>query len=647
MLLNDSLKKEINKVLVVSFDIFDTLLVRPYARPTDLFLHMEKVFHKPLFCMCRIEAEKNARLANPNLEDVSFDMIYNEIDDEFKTMKQKEMDWEKMVLRTNPELKQVYDYAKKQGKKIIIASDMYLPTDFIEEVLRENGYDGWDKLYVSGDVNARKGNGHLFKKIMFDMKIKPQEILHIGDNKASDFKIPLKLKMNAKLYKTIYEQYIKSNKSYEQLKNILKNSLGLSIISAVMSYNWKQGKYNMKKENCYWQDLGYQYAGPVSYGYTRFIEKVAKDNNIDSLLFVARDGYLLQKIFNLFSPDIANAYIYAPRFLNHICRLDYIRKSKEQAQSIIDFYAEKDERAKKLATTKNKPHEIIQQNKKLFGELADKQMKLYKNYLLSSIPQGTKYALVDTITGEFSSQKIIEAGLSQEILGIYWGICDDKHIHKYEQQSFIGVHTPKDAVATKYFFTSNWNFMEFLITSPEHPIKNIDEKGQPIYAAVENDYEIKRAKLYPDIVEGALSFTQDIQAWFKGHDIFITATDIVNWVNAYIEYPKTFDIKQMMDIRIGEDSAHQIWSPLFLTKIKLLDFIKYPQKTIKIIKKSTWRTPLQSLIICISKPFSIRTRGTKKIAFMLFPYLKKQYFILSLKLGQRWIYQFVIGNIKS
>ncbi len=38
----EELKKRIDEVDVVSFDIFDTLIVRLYRKPTDLFAHLEE-----------------------------------------------------------------------------------------------------------------------------------------------------------------------------------------------------------------------------------------------------------------------------------------------------------------------------------------------------------------------------------------------------------------------------------------------------------------------------------------------------------------------------------------------------------------------------------------------------------------------------
>lgn len=47
----------VDKVSIVSFDIFDTLLLRPYMKPEDLFLHLEKIYDCPGFSEQRKNAE--------------------------------------------------------------------------------------------------------------------------------------------------------------------------------------------------------------------------------------------------------------------------------------------------------------------------------------------------------------------------------------------------------------------------------------------------------------------------------------------------------------------------------------------------------------------------------------------------------------
>ena len=640
----DQLKKQIQQVQIVSFDIFDTLLLRPYTCPTDVFLHMEKVFHKPLFQICRIEAESAARQKHRDLYDITLDMIYEEIDDEFKDLKQPEMDWEKMVLRTNPEIKAVYDYAKDQGKKIVIASDMYLPTDFIAAVLRQNGYDGWDRLYVSGDLNSTKCSGDLYRRILKDMGVEAKQILHIGDNKKSDFVIPQRLGIQAVRYLSVFKQFRQTDCRYDRYREGKSLSLGLSILFGVLAYDRICRKYTVNTpETGYWYDLGYLYAGPVGYAYTRFVDKMVRDNGIDGLLFVARDGYLLQKIFNTFHPDMPSAYIYAPRFLNHICRLDYIRKNKTQARAIVDFYRAKSPELDKLFDESQNPHDFIQTNKDLFLPLVEVQMNRYRSYLNRHIPQASKYALVDTITGEFSSQKILQAALRTELLGIYWGICEEHTANKYPNRSFMGIHHGQ----APDYFTCNWNFMEFLMTSPEYPIKDIGPDDKPIFAKHESPYEITRAALYPEIEKGAMAFVGDIQKWFSGHNIFLTGRDVTDWVNAYIAYPTLNDLHHMSGIYTGEDSMHEHWIPLFLDRTGLWEFIKSPKKTAKKIQKMSWRAPFQTFLLCLKKPITIHTRKLKNITIALLPYLNRRYLSLTLGNGASIRYRFMIGNIKG
>ncbi|GAA9898206.1 hypothetical protein VN0781_01350 [Helicobacter pylori] len=45
----DGAKSEILKYDVISFDIFDTLLLRPFIKPTDLFLYIETKYNIKVF----------------------------------------------------------------------------------------------------------------------------------------------------------------------------------------------------------------------------------------------------------------------------------------------------------------------------------------------------------------------------------------------------------------------------------------------------------------------------------------------------------------------------------------------------------------------------------------------------------------------
>ena len=646
-MLLDKIKNKINKADIVSFDIFDTLLLRPYCKPSDLFYHIGQVKKMPFFATLRQETERETRIDTPTKEDITFEEIYQNIDDVFKPFQKIEMDWEEMVLRANPELKQVYDYTLSQNKKVIVTSDMYLPTDFLAQLLRKNGFDGWDKIYISGDIGLTKASGNLFKKIIDEFSpVSAEKILHIGDNKHSDYKIPQKLGIQSILYQQVVKQFLKENKAFAYLYDETKYNLGLSILLSVLAYRWQIRRCHNKRVPNYWNELGYLYAGPLAYGYCRFVEDVAKEQKLDFLGFVARDGYTLQKIFNRLCPNIKTAYIYAPRFLNLICRLDYARRNKEQTNAIITYFSKNNNKIRKLLNNKDlmkakEQHQFIQGNRELFVPEAKKNMENYKKYIKSLIPDNSRVGIVDTITGEFSSQKLLQSALGRNIHGIYWSVLLQVFQGIYDRSCFINKKSYQHDASV---YTRNWNFIEFLLTSPEYPIKNMDSQGKPVYDSNPNEAEKYRAKIYPDISEGAIQFTKDIQSIFNGNDIFLDGESLVKYINNFVDHPQSIDIREMSKIKFGVDSNHSTYVPLFSENISLKEYLFHPKKVMKRIKYVLWQTPMQSLFTCFIKPISIRTKGLKQIEISLFPYLGKQYFTAILNISSTCYYKFVIGH---
>lgn len=647
-LLFDKIKKDIDKVQIVSFDIFDTLLLRPYIRPTDLFLHIEKVKNKPFFCQLRQDAEREARNKRPDVEDITFDEIYNEIDDDFKSLKQVELDFENMVLTQNPELKQVYDYALEKKKKVIIISDMYLSTGFLSNVLKKNGFAKFDKIYVSGNIGKGKYTGNLYKHIINDLNVtNSKDILHIGDNKHSDYKKAQKLGIRTILYKQVARQFLESNPRISKFLERNREKLGASILVAFLAIKWQNKRCGTVNKDTYWENLGYEYAGPIAYGYSRFVEKEAVNNKLSTMLFVARDGYTLQKVFNTFSSSIKNLYVYAPRFLNLICRLDYNRDDIKQSQAIIDYYSSQSNKIKNAYAKINKHnakvnHKFIQDNLSLFSPLVKKASDNYKKYLNNLVKGDGEVGIVDTITGEFSSQKILQYSLNNHTHGLYWGVLKNKVQNNFEYSTFVSNDT--DVPNGRDVFTANWNFMEFLITSPEYPIKNITTDGRPVYDTNPTNSEIKRAEIYPIISKSAVLFAEDIKNKFGGYDIYLEGKVLIDWVNTFIDNPTHTDIKYMSEINFGADSAHRDYIPLFVEKVSFSNFIKNPFKTLKRLRRNIWKTVPQKVLLCLFKPISIKMRGLKQLQIAIFPSLLRQYFSISLNLSEKCFYSFFIGN---
>lgn len=291
----------------VSFDVFDTLLLRPYVKPEDLFGHMEVRENIPGFSKARITAEKRARAKiHP---EVTIEEIYDYIDSKFRSYMNLEMEYESVVLQQNPEMRFLFDRILSDKKKIILISDMYLPSVFIDEVLENRGFSGYEKLYVSGEHRKSKHSGDMFEHVLEDLGIGFRELVHIGDNKVSDIRTPERLGLTTVWYERAIDRYFKAH-IREYRYYLRKKSLERSLIVGIDSLHW----LNSDSENNFWYNFGLRYGGPVNSAFASFIDKNTK--NDDVLLFIARDGYNARKTYNILYGNVENHYVYAVRIFN-------------------------------------------------------------------------------------------------------------------------------------------------------------------------------------------------------------------------------------------------------------------------------------------------------------------------------------------
>lgn len=175
---------------VISFDIFDTLLVRNVLRPQDVFQAMAATADARYgirFQRMRAPAEAELGLPNPTLDQIYAHMArrHHLPPETFVGLREAELRCERAVLCARPAARALYDAARGLGKRVIAISDMYLPAWFLRDVLRENGMPV-DALYVSCEQGARKSDGSLYARVAEAEGRAPGEILHLGDNRHSD-----------------------------------------------------------------------------------------------------------------------------------------------------------------------------------------------------------------------------------------------------------------------------------------------------------------------------------------------------------------------------------------------------------------------------------------------------------------------------
>lgn len=302
----DELITKLSVYDIISFDVFDTLILRNIESPTDLFRLLSTKYNMVDFYKLRKKAQANARLKKRMLyghEEVNLYEIYDEVSALTNINKDdgvnNELKLEMEFCVANPYMKEVYERLLKLNKKIIIISDMYLTENMIHNLLNKNGYYGFEKIYVSSEYNSSKSNGDLYKIIQ--KQIDNSNIIHVGDNYNTDI-----INASKQGWKTYY--YKKTSDIKSEVDNFNMSSTVGSFYNALI-----KNKINNQLEKYPFDDIyykyGFIYSGIMVLGYVNWIYNYSKSNGIDKILFLSRDGYILKKIYDKMFDDIPSEYV--------------------------------------------------------------------------------------------------------------------------------------------------------------------------------------------------------------------------------------------------------------------------------------------------------------------------------------------------
>lgn len=282
----ENIIKRVSKKEYVSFDIFDTLIKRDVKKPTDVFSIIEHNYKIYDFYKRRIEAEKIARKGKVDTTIDEIYDIYNELYlnniNEAEKIKNIEKQVEYELCVQNKLLKKVYDFCIENNKKVYLISDMYLSSEILKEILEKNGYSKYEKLYVSCEYNKTKANGELYKYVIQELGVHTNKLIHIGNDIKTDYIMALKNKISTVKVKT-------------------KTYTGNSLLDVFLS-NHKSNSSN------FYYDFGYSNFGPLLYGFCLWLKENVKKNDIDNIYFLARDGYIIKKAYEMIFGELDNIY---------------------------------------------------------------------------------------------------------------------------------------------------------------------------------------------------------------------------------------------------------------------------------------------------------------------------------------------------
>lgn len=307
--------------MIYSFDIFDTCLVRKCGTPANLFYFLARKYYGEDkdydlykdFVHNRKEAEKDA-LNRTKKKSVTIEDIYLSMEETFgyknaSTIMHLEMELETEMLSPVYVIKEQITACRKKAGYVVFISDMYLPKDFLERILVNNGLkEENDKIYISCENDSTKIDGSLFSIVSQDInKGKYSQWIHTGDNEYSDYLIPKKLgiksiHINHKY--SFYENIYIENQFYGPYKE--ETLLLGSILKA----------YRLQDKSNYARDFAIDIISSVYIPYVYWVLNDAEKKGINHLLFLARDSEIFYKTAQIFKsrfPNIKLSYIYVSR----------------------------------------------------------------------------------------------------------------------------------------------------------------------------------------------------------------------------------------------------------------------------------------------------------------------------------------------
>lgn len=285
---------------IISFDVFDTLVLRPFAKPEDLFWLVELKLNDPGFRKRRMDAEERVRIHDleEGREEIRIDEIYEYMEQEYGSdaaeVKRLEIERELACCRPNPYMYQVYEYLIAQGKEVIAVSDMYLPGDVVQKILWQCGFEKIQSCFVSSEYGSTKSTGRLYQIIRRELeqeKGKSFRLIHIGDNVASDWKNAEKSGWKAVKYQsqTAAQEFMGCAEMSPVVRSVYIGMLNTRIFH-------KTGVYSEDYE------MGYCLGGLLTVGYCQFIHEHTREQ-CDRILFFSRDGDILYQVYSMLYPQ--------------------------------------------------------------------------------------------------------------------------------------------------------------------------------------------------------------------------------------------------------------------------------------------------------------------------------------------------------
>lgn len=565
------LKVQICECDVVSFDIFDTLLMRKVLYPTDIFYIVEKkakeqkVIHSDYnFYQERIQTERELYLQiNPTIYEIYAAMVFKGSITRNTANKLMELEIEEEMKQiiVRQDMLNLLNFALDLNKKVCCTSDMYLTHDLLSKILAQNHITGIDRLFVSCEYKSSKSE-RLFQIVKEAYPNK--DILHIGDNSESDIYCAVREGINHTFHIESSLQMLMDS----AISHIMKYSDTLANRIYIGSFIAKQFNspflFNYTNGKCrisHCDQLG-DYMAPLFLCFSKWLIQEIEKEGINLILFGARDGWFMQQVFNYMESSenrkIASIYFYTSRQscilagmetvddILEVFELPFTGTVKEKL--LIRYGLDEDEL---LVTEKNESDKdyVLRHGDCILEHI--KQYKKGYKYYRSQLPidDSSKIAYFDFVSSG-TCQKWLSKLFGWNLNGFYF-----LKIHDEKKKELV-IHSmyPEEGLdEANSFLSKNYFILEYLISSIEPSLRCFDQNGNKIF-----EQENRSIKQREDIVRIQKAIMSVIQEQRVYNDDESVSKEMADTILSFItKQYSVVDIDFFEDINMKDEFCNR------------------------------------------------------------------------------------------
>lgn len=299
---------------VVSLDVFDTLVTRPFLTPAGAHAYLAHLAAETLgvagFASLRDRAEARARTAAGR--DVDLDAIYAAMaqlaearDLPLGALQKLELDTEARLLQPRQALVAAANALAASGRRLVAVSDMYLNRADLQQVLPAAVRALPRAWYVSCETGWRKDDGQAWEQLPAREGVAERHWLHVGDNEQADIQrpqmhgylTPVHVLRPSALFDVV--PALRPLRPAAGANSAWQDQLWLGLLGRHLAdlADTQPEQFGDRLRLASPASLGYLVFGPLVADYLLWLSRLALSRGVGQILFLSREGYLLQKAF--------------------------------------------------------------------------------------------------------------------------------------------------------------------------------------------------------------------------------------------------------------------------------------------------------------------------------------------------------------